>query len=412
MSRNRLFSLALVLVLVLAAFGTVAPSTSFAQSGTPAATSAATSAATLRPGAKPIKVGLHVPLTGPLAFLGEGYQMGVTLAIEDLGKQVEGYPIELVVADNKGNPTDTVNAVRKLIDVDKVDVIIGGGSSGASVAAMPVLLEGEVPAVDGSSTTPKLWADMGVGGNPWFFRMNPDDTIMAQAFAGFISKQVKSISLVAENNDYGRGGAGAYKPFFEKAGLKVVSEDYFDNGTADYRPALTKIKSANPEALLIVMTEKDASTFMRQLREVGLTQKLFSRGSIASPLFLDYTKDDPTIGNGVMEFSFWAAGEDPKQDANFQKRWDKPNTPHRAMSYYVMTYAVANAIRDVVKSGKDITRENIREALTKLNMDTPVGPLKFDDHNQNYPNGTISTIEGGKIKFVDTVKLMPVEGRK
>jgi branched-chain amino acid transport system substrate-binding protein len=356
-----------------------------------------------------IRIGLYAPMTGPIAFLGEGFEMGATLAIEDAGGEIEGYPLELIVADNMCNPTDAVNAVRRLIDVDEVDVILGGGCSSATVAALPIIAEGETPAVSATSTAPSIYQHMGVGGNIWQFRMNPDDLIMAAAFAEFMAEDIESIALVAENTDFGRGAIAAYIPFFEELGVEITGEDYFDLGTADYRPALTRIRATGPDGILIVMTERDGSTFMRQLREVGLTQRIFSRGSLTSPLFLEFTADDPTIGEGIMEFSFWAAGLEPEHDEHFFERWDTPNSPHRGMSYYATRYVILEAIRNVIEDGLEPNRANIRDAIEALEIETPVGLVSFDDHNQAYPFGTVQTVTDGQTIFLDTIELFPVD---
>ncbi len=359
--------------------------------------------------ATPIKIGLYAPMTGPVAFLGEGFQYGATIAIEDLGGEIEGHPLELVVADNKCNPTDAVTAIRQLIEVDEVDVILGGGCSSATVAAQDVIKEGETPAVSATSTNPSIYNGMGVGGNIWQFRVNPDDLIMATAFASMIAEDTQRISLVAENTDFGRGAITAYKPIFEELGLEIVTEDYFDLGTADYRPALTRIRASQPDSLLVVMTERDGSTFMRQLREVGVDAKIYSRGSLTSPLFLEYTEDDPTIGEGIIEFSFWAAGLDPEFDAHFLERFDTPNSPHRGMSYYVTRYVIGEAIRNAILNEGEATRQTIRDELEATSIETPIGLIEFDDHNQAYPFGTLQTIEDGKTVFFDTVELVPVD---
>lgn len=357
----------------------------------------------------PIKIGLYAPMTGPVAFLGEGFQFGATLAIEDLGGEIMGHPLELVVADNKCNPTDAVNAVRKLIEVDQVNVILGGGCSSATVAAIPIIAEGMTPAVSATSTSPAVFDQMGVGGNIWQFRVNPDDLIMATAFAAFMAERAEAIALVAENTDFGRGAISSYIPQFESMGVELVSEDYFDLGTADYRPALTRIKAAAPDGLLVVMTERDGATFMRQLREVGLDVQVFSRGSLTSPLFLEYTSDDPTIGEGVLEFSFWAGGVDPELDQKFQDRLGVSNSPHRGWSYYATRYAIGTAIENALKNTGEASREAIRDELEKIEVEIAVGTIKFDDHHQAYPNGTISTIENGQVKFLQFVELSPVE---
>ncbi len=176
---------------------------------------------------KTIKVGLFVPLTGSLAFMGEGYQQGADLAVKDLNGSVAGYPIELVVADSKGDPSDAVDATRKLIDEDQVDVMIGGGASSATLAALPVIAAGMVPTVDASSTNPTIYNQMGVGGNKWMFRINPDDLIMGGGFAEYIAQRANTISFVADDNQFGHGAGQVYVPMFPKVGVKVISEDYF-----------------------------------------------------------------------------------------------------------------------------------------------------------------------------------------
>ncbi|MFQ5858288.1 MAG: ABC transporter substrate-binding protein [Anaerolineae bacterium] len=362
-----------------------------------------------KPEKEPIKIGLYAPMTGPIAFLGEGFNFGATLAIEDLGSEIEGHPLELVVADNKCNPTDAVNAVRKLIEVDQVHVILGGGCSSATVAALPIIAEGETPAVSATSTNPGIYSEMGVGGNIWQFRVNPDDLIMASAFSQFMAELAESITFVAENTDFGRGAISAYIPQFGNLGVETINEDYFDLGTADYRPALTRIKAADPDAVLVVMTERDGATFMRQLREVGLDVQIFSRGSLTSPVFLEYTSDDPSIGEGVLEFSFWAAGVDSELDQKFVDRFEKSNSPHRGWSYYATFYAIGGAIRNAIQNHGEATRETIREELEKIAVETPFGTIDFDDHHQAYPKGTVTTIEEGKTKFVQFVELVPVE---
>lgn len=365
---------------------------------------------------EPVRIGLHGPLTGPVAFLGDGFDKGITLAIEELGGEIEGHPIEYVVADNECNPTDAVNAVRKLIEEDQVDAIIGGGCSSATVAALPIVLEGETPQVSATSTNPGIYNSIGVGGNEWAFRINPDDLIMAQGFADYIAERssAESVALVAENTDFGRGAMAAYKPLFEDLGVNIASEEYFDLGTADFRPALTSMRAAQADAVLIVMTENDCANFMRQYREVGLEADVYSRGACTSPLFLDLTADDPAIAEDIVEFSFFYGLQDPELAERFEARWDSPITGHRMGGYYAMYHTLAPAIREVIANGEEINRETIRAALENLSVDTPAGPITFDDHNQAYTDGVLSINvlqEDGTIdvELLDTIPLGPAD---
>src|SRR5690349_11784721 len=153
------------------------------------------------------------------------------------------------------------------------------------------------------------------GGNEWTFRVALDDEIMAYTFAKYMARQgVKSSSILAMNNDFGRGAAIAYEAAFKKSGIKLLSTEFFDPGQPDYRPVLTRLRRANPDTILAVILASDGAPFMRQYRELGLTQKIFSRGSLASAEFLYQVRDHPKVGDGVVEAGYWLTGLDPDWD--------------------------------------------------------------------------------------------------
>lgn len=363
--------------------------------------------------AETVKIGAYLPLTGPLAFLGEGYKMGIELAIKDLEGKVAGKNIELIVADSKGNPTDSVNAVRKLIEQDKVLAIIGGGASSTTLAALPIIGELKTPAVDASSTNATIYNKMGVGGNPYQFRIAPDDLIMGLGFTDYIIEQgVKSVAFIGDDNQFGRGAGDVYRGSFGASSAQMVSEDYFDPGTADFRPYLTRLKASNPEAVLIVMTEQSCATLMRQFREANLKMKVFSRGACASGVFNDLVKDDPKIGEGIVELSFFQDGQDPELDKHFFETYNKPISGHREGGYYIMKYVIAPALEALVKDGKELTRDNMRDAIAALKVETAAGPISFDDHNQAYPNAALTINKDGIPVLLDQVAMKPVKHDK
>src|SRR5919106_2585484 len=247
--------------------------------------------------APPIKVGFASAMSGPAAITGEGVKWGATLAVDELNAKggVMGRKLEAYFADNKAQPGEAVSAVRKLADVDKVDVIIGQTHSGACLGAMPVVKEIGVPMVIEACSHPQIRALSGKGGNEWTFRVALDDEIMAHTFARYMARKgVKSSSILAMNNDFGRGAANAYDAAFKKAGVKTASTEFFDPGQPDYRPVLTRLKRANPKAILGVILASDGAPFLRQFRELGLAQKVYARGSLASAEFLHQVRDNPT----------------------------------------------------------------------------------------------------------------------
>src|SRR5581483_671455 len=161
-----------------------------------------------------------------------GIALAAALAV-GLGGEVPGAgaqgapPIRVGFASAMTGPSATpgeaVSAVRKLVDVDKVDVIVGQTHSGACLGALPVVKELQVPMVIEACSNPKIRDLIGKNGNEWVFRVNPDDVMLANQFAKYMVQHVKTVSIFAQNDDFGRGAAAAYDAAFKKVGIKLVS---------------------------------------------------------------------------------------------------------------------------------------------------------------------------------------------
>jgi branched-chain amino acid transport system substrate-binding protein len=359
----------------------------------------------------PIRIGFASAMSGPAAITGEGVRWGGALAVEEINAKggIMGRKLEAYFADNKATPGEAVSAVRKLADVDKVDVIIGQTHSGACLGAMPVVKEIGVPMVIEACSHPQIRALSGKGGNEWTFRVALDDEIMAYTFARYMAKQnVKSSSILAMNNDFGRGAANAYEAAFKKAGIKLVSTEFFDPGQADYRPVLTRLKRAGAETILGIILAGDGAPFMRQFRELGLTQRIYSRGSLASAEFLHQVKDNPKVGDGVVEAGYWVAGLDPEWDKKWQERHGIPPRVHGSLAAIALKWAVAPAIEIALKKTGKADRATIRAALKEVDVrDSPLGPIKFDDNHQAWINMILLEMQDGKLRILEKLPTSP-----
>src|SRR5258707_6776836 len=131
-------------------------------------------------GQEPIKIGVTQPLTGAFAASGNYVTQGAKIAEEQINAAggVLGRKIQLVVEDNKSNPTEAVATAEKLIGRDKVPVLMGAWSSTYTLAVMPKLMEYEVPMVVETSSSDKITTS----GNPWIFRTAPTNGMVAEAF--------------------------------------------------------------------------------------------------------------------------------------------------------------------------------------------------------------------------------------
>jgi len=361
--------------------------------------------------APPIRIGFASAMSGPAAITGEGVKWGATLAIEEINAKggVGGRKLEAYFADNKAQPGEAVSAVRKLADVDQVEVIIGQTHSGACLGAMPVVKEIGIPMVIEACSHPKIREMSGKGGNEWTYRVALDDEIMAYTYARYMAKQgVKSISILAMNNDFGRGAAQAYDAAFKKAGVKLLSTEFFDPGQPDYRPVLTRFKRANPEAILGIILASDGAPFIRQFRELGLTQKIFARGSLGTAEFLYQVRDNPKIGDGIVEASYWITGLDPEWDRKWTERYKIPPRIHGSLAAITLKWAVVPAIEIALKKTGKVDRQSIRAALEEVDVkDSPVGPIKFDDHHQAWINMILIEVRDGELKIIEKLPTSP-----
>jgi len=355
----------------------------------------------------PVKVGFASAMSGPSAITGEGVRWAGTMLQEEYNAKggVAGRKLEVYFADNEGTPAGGVSAVRRLADVDKVDVIIGQTHSGACLGALPIVKELRIPQVTESCSNPKIREIIGKNGNEWGFRVNPDDLMLANAFAKSIARGAKSVTIIAQNDDFGRGADAAYKSAFAKVGVSVAGSEFFDRGQADYRPLLTRVKRANPEAVLLVMLASDGSVFMRQVRELGLTQKIYARGSLATVEFLHQIRDNPSLGDGIVEATYWSASIDPEWERKWLDRWKVPVRVHGGMAAITFRYAVVPAIELAAKKYGRVDRKTIRDALAEIDVpNTPVGRVKFDDTNQAFIEMLLIEVRGGQLKILEKVQ--------
>lgn len=351
--------------------------------------------------AEPIPIGYVGPLTGSVALLGNEALKGATLAVEQINAAggLLGRPLKIFAADNKCNPAEAVSATRKVITRDKIVASIGQLCSSATLAAMPIYEQEKIPLVVETSTNPMITVRAGVGGNKWVFRPNLPDDINAIVFAKMIVDiGGKNASFLLVNDDWGRGVGTSFKDVIEKEGGQVVSMDYYDEGETNFLSVLTKIRGLNPNALLIAARTAGGAVIMKQYTELGMKVPVFNQGDMVNEQFVKLVGKD--IAKGIIGSESWYPGvEDPinkKFEADYIARWGYD--PIEPSAYgYVGVQLIAEAIR----ISKSATPEAIRNGLTRVNMKTIAGQVRFDEHNQAWTWVVVAKIsDDGRITTV------------
>ena len=151
-----------------------------------------------------IKVGVIQPLTGAFAASGNYVANGAKIAADEINAKggVLGKKLNLVIEDNKSNPTEAAAVAEKLIVRDKVPVMMGAWGSGFTLAIMPKLMEYKVPMLVETSSAGKITTS----GNPYIFRISPPSAVEAVAFAKIVDRlNIGKADFLVVNNDWGRG---------------------------------------------------------------------------------------------------------------------------------------------------------------------------------------------------------------
>ncbi|MCW2240098.1 ABC transporter substrate-binding protein [Azospirillum canadense] len=344
-----------------------------------------------------IKIGMVEPLTGSVAYNGKSVVEGAKLAVEEMNAAggILGKKIELVIEDGQCTPANSVNAVEKLVQKDKVAALVGAFCSSATAAIMPVAQKYKIPLVTGVSSQASLTEQ----GNPYFFRAAETDALMAKAFAKILANDLKltKVAYIGVNDDWGRGGVEEFSRDLSALGAKSVLTEYFDHGTTDFFTLLTKLRAAKPDGVFVAAETQDGSILVKQIREMGLDAKVFGVGSWATADFINLTG---SAAEGIHAAVPYASSMDAPRNQTFVKSYEakyrvKPG------KYGAAGYNALNITAQAIARAGNTDAEAIRAALAKTQYEAPNGVYRFTEKGQAYGfDAVLVRIEGGQPKVI------------
>jgi branched-chain amino acid transport system substrate-binding protein len=359
-------------------------------------------AATSTPKADPIVFGMATPLSGPLTFNGTQEVNGAKLAVAQLNAKggVLGRQINLTVEDDACNPTDAITAGNKLIG-QHPSLIFGFHCSSATLAAMQLVQQARIPLINSISTNPGIAGGSGVGGNKWVFTLTPTDATFATALVRFFKLQkVHSVAIVAENTDYGRGGAEAMRVRAKAFGLDVTSTNYYTQGTNDFSSLLAGIKSQRPDRIVYWGLGADDANFARQFAQnfQGSGTLLSGRPQLAGP-------DLPIVQSGALEKATTVAQYDSHINTPANRKFVAAYTKEYGAAPIIQSfegYQEVMLAAAAIKAAKSASPAAIRNALAKIKFQSMMAPAKqatlhFDKYQQAHDRAAISMARGGKV---------------
>lgn len=326
--------------------------------------------------AEKIKLGFIGPLTGGNALQGIGARNGFELAIRQANENGFPFEVEAVSLDDASDPSVGVSAALKLTNDPDVVAAIGHWNSPVALATIHIFHSRKMPFIVWGAISPRITEF----NYPEVTRVTP--TLIAEnkpvAAWAVGTAGLKRFAIISDTSDYGRDNADAFTTFVGENGGEVMSVDAAPVGTTDFRPILTKIKSAAPDAIYFGGVITEAGLIKRQMAEIGLDLPFLAISGIYDPKFIEIAGADAAEGTvvdvpGVKETATLTAFETAYAGAGFSD----PAGP-----YGKYAYDAAGILLAVIKEHGISDPVKLAEAVRAIQYEGALGHTAFDENGQ------------------------------
>ena len=360
-----------------------------------------------------VKIGLLATLEGPFAAGGQDGMRGAELAVKQRNGMVAGRKIEIIKASSDAKPDVAVNATRKLVEQDKVDIMVGplSGSEGIAVKNYSKSQPGTT-FINGSSGAQATTLQ---DPSPNFFRFNTEG---AQWMVGlgeyaFKDKGFKKMALIAEDYAFPYSQVQGFMTEYCKAGGRVTHKAWVPLGGKDYSSVIAKLPG-DVDALLVVLGGADAVNFLTQYEQAGGNKPMVGGSITVDQTVLNFKgkRRESLLGTpsaGPIADSY--DGAEWKKfvadyKANFKDGFPSPSL--FAYVYYINMKAALDGL-DAVKGDLSGGQAKYRDALKGLKLQTPTGVVTLDENRQAIGTTFVTEVAAGPggVYYNKVVRVVP-----
>jgi branched-chain amino acid transport system substrate-binding protein len=336
--------------------------------------------------AEPIKIGFGMALTGGLAGNGKAALIAIQMWAEDVNKKggLLGRPVELVYYDDQTNPATVPGIYTKLLDVDKVDLVVSGYGTNLEAPAMPIVIQRGLVFMGlfGLAVNEQFHYDR-------FFQISPTGPSPKRAFSeGYfeaamaIQPKPRTIAIAGADAEYSQVALEGVRELARKNGLKIVYDRSYPPSTVEFASIVRSIQATDPDLVFIASYPPDTAGVINAASELHLTAKMFGGGMVG----LQYASLKQQFGaklNGIVYYNFWAP--EPTMDfpgvKDFIKRYQVKAIPEGAdpLGFYLppFAYAAMQILGQAVEATKGLDQKTLAEYIHKTAFDTVVGKVRF-----------------------------------
>jgi branched-chain amino acid transport system substrate-binding protein len=343
--------------------------------------------ATLAQAADPIRIGFGMALTGPLAANGKMSLLAMQIWEDEVNAKggLLGRPVKLVYYDDQSSPAQVPSIYSKLLDVDKVDLIISGYASTQVAAAMPLAIERKR----------MFFSLFGTGINdnfdyPKYFSMIPNGPTPKPAFTrGFFkvaeaqNPKPQTIAIASADAEFGRNACEGAHENAQTSGFKIIYEKSYPPTTTDFAPIVRAVQAANPDLFVICSYPLDTVGLVKAVNEIGYKPKMWGGAMVGLQATVFKTQLGPLL-NGLVNYDTWLPVKAMQFPGSMEllKKYQERAAKEGGvdpLGYYmpVWAYARQQVLEDAINATKSIDDDKLADYIRKTTFKTVVGDVKF-----------------------------------
>ena len=347
-----------------------------------AAVSAAAAAGHLRK-QRPIKIGMSMPQTGSLGAGGQAALVALRLWVDDVNQKggLLNRKVELIAYDDQTNPANVPGIYTKLLDVDKVDLLIAPYGTVPTAPIMPMVKQRGLLLMGNFSfqVNAKVQHDMWFNNSPWNDASSwSDGFIKAGQKAG-----AKTIAILAADQEFAQNLANGARELAKKANIKSVYDQNYPPTTTDFSSLIRGIRAARPEMVFVMSYPNDSVAIIRAVNEIGVGSQVqvFGGGMVG----LQFTPIMTSLGsllNGVLNYNSYVPGMKYPGIEDFLARYAKRAAEAKVdpLGFYLppFNYAIGQMLEQAINATKSLDHKQLANYLRSNEMKTVVGPIRYD----------------------------------
>lgn len=340
--------------------------------------------------ADPIRIGFSVQLTGSLASSGNANLLAQQIWAEEINARggLLGRPVQLVFYDDQTNASLVPGIYTKLLDVDKVDLLMGAATN-VIVAAMPIIMQRNklvmtlvALAVNDKFNYPRYFHSASFGPNA--------RTVLGESFfeaAMLINPRPQTVALVGADAEFSSNALSGARDLTKKYNLRIVYDRTYPPSTTDFSPIVRAIQATNPDLVFLASYPIDSAGMVRAARELGLKTQMFGGAMVGGQYASLRTQLGENL-NRVVNYELWSPGPRMKFPgieeflAKYQaKAREKGADP---LGYYQppFSYAAMQVLEQAIKATNSLDDGKLADYIHKNTFKTIVGDIAFDQRGE------------------------------